>query len=78
MNQNMMKRFPPEIQQFADLFCRAQIERQAADYGTEGHYVRDDVVLIAVEAFGAIVDFRRIPVKDRRAFAVYLLFDRRK
>ncbi len=78
MNQNMMKRFPPEIQQFADPFCRAQIERHAADYGPEGHFVRDDVALIAVEAYAAIINFRRMPVKDRRAFAVYLLFDRRK
>ena len=76
--QSMMGRFPPDVQQFADLFCRAQVERHAADYNPDRHFVREDVEVIAIEALVSIVNFRKVAAKDRRAFAVYLLLDQRQ
>ena len=52
-----------------------QTKRHGADYDPDAAFSKPDVVQGISEAEDTIRRFRRVPVKDRRAFAVYLLFD---
>ena len=70
----MMQRFPPEIRQFAERFVAMQQKRHQADYAPEGDFDKDTVLQDIIAVAEAIAKLRQVPVKDRRAFAVYLLF----
>ena len=67
--------FPNDIQDFANVFVDMQGKRHGADYDPDSAYSKPDVVQGVKEAEEVIRRFRQVPVKDRRAFAVYLLFD---
>ena len=70
----IMQRFPAEIQDFAEKFVLMQQKRHQADYGPEGVFDKDTVLQDIIAVAEAIAKLRQVPVKDRRAFAVYLLF----
>ena len=70
-------RFPMEIQEFANLFCTAQEERIQADYNPESSFSAVWLQMQIVAARSAIQAIYELPSRDRRAFAVYLLFDKR-
>ena len=57
------------------MFADMQTKRHGADYDPDAAFSKPDVVQGINEAEDTIRRFRRVPVKDRRAFAVYLLFD---
>lgn len=69
-----IQKFPREIQDFANMFAQMQSKRLSADYDpfcrTEKSTVLTDIE--GVEA--AISDFKKAPIKDRRAFAALVLF----
>ena len=69
----IIQKFPVEIREFADRFAGMQQKRHRADYGPEARYDKDDVLQDITDVAEAIARFQRVPVKDRRAFAVYLL-----
>ena len=77
-NQNMLNEFPQRIQRFAEKFVEMQRERHAADYDPGAHFSRSDVIQWIEETSVTIARFNRVPVKDRRAFAVYVLFRNRQ
>ena len=66
-----------EIQEFANLFCTAQEERIQADYNPESSFSAVWFQMQIVAARSAIQAIYELPSRDRRAFAVYLLFDKR-
>ena len=66
-------RFPTEIRQFASKFVDMQEKRHKADYDPEAAFSRSIVAKDIDETDETIRDFYRVPVKDRRAFAVYVL-----
>jgi len=74
----IISRFPDEIQDFAKKFVDMQEKRHKADYDPEAAFskltVRRDIELVTrrIEVFG------RIALKDRRAFAVYVLLNLRQ
>ena len=70
----IMQRFPAEIQDFAEKFVLMQQKRHQSDYGPEGVFDKDTVLQDIIAVAEAIAKLRQVPVKDRRAFAVYLLF----
>lgn len=70
--------FPIEIQDLANLFVNMQTKRHGADYDPGAAFSKLEVVHDIDEAENAIRQFPRAPVRDRRAFAVYLLFDVRR
>ena len=70
----MMQKFPAEIQDFAGKFVLMQQKRHRADYDPEASYDKDTVLQDIIAVAEAIAKLRQAPVKDRRAFAVYLLF----
>ena len=71
----MISRFPIEIQDFANLFAFMQKERHRADYDPDGDFYKDVVLYFVNEAADHISRFTKASVKDRRAFAVYVLLD---
>ena len=73
----MVQKFPAEIQDFAEKFVLMQQKRHQADYGPECVFDKDTVLQDIIAVAEAIAKLRQVPVKDRRAFAVYLLFSLR-
>ena len=75
--QNLIYRFPVEIQGFAKQFALMQGKREAADYdpsvSLEQSAVIEDIDLSA----DVITQFRQSPERDRRAFAVHVLLNLR-
>lgn len=67
--------FPNEVQDLANVFADMQKKRHGADYDPDAAFSKPDVVQGISAAEYVIRRFRQVPVKDRRAFAVYLLFD---
>lgn len=62
------------------LFVDLQIDRHNADYAPDnagGIFFKSDIQVYASIAETIISSFSSASVKDRRAFAVYVLFDRR-
>ncbi|MCY4653359.1 MAG: hypothetical protein OXC95_09375 [Dehalococcoidia bacterium] len=76
--QIMLNRFPEEIQDFGRLFVGMQRGRHAADYDPDARFSRSDVLQFIEEAAGTITRFNRVAIRDRRAFAVYVLFSLRQ
>ena len=72
-----IRRFPNEIQDFANQFVLMQKERHRADYDPEGVFYKDEVVQNIADAEYQLSRFTRVPIKDRRAFAVYVLMNMR-
>ena len=54
-----------------------QQKRHDADYDPDATFVKSDVLASISDAEAAIQRFSRAPLKDRRAFAVYVLLDLR-
>ena len=52
-----------------------QKKRHGADYDPDAAFSKPDVIQGISEAEDVIRRFRHVRVKNRRAFAVYLLFD---
>ena len=77
INQKMSK-FPQPIQDFANVFVTMQAKRHEADYNPFHKTTKSEVItdISAVEA--AIADFEQADIKDRRAFAIWVLFRERK
>ena len=69
--------FPPEIQDFADQFVRMQGVRHRADYDPLEQFSRADVSQFIQETETAIREFEQVDRRDRRAFAVFVLFELR-
>ena len=69
----IMQRFPSEVRQFADKFVDMQQKRHQADYDPEADFAKLIVARDIDETDQAIRSFQGVPVKDRRAFAVYVL-----
>jgi hypothetical protein len=70
--------FPPGIVSCADAFVALQQQRHSADYDPVYKISRADALATVAQAERAIRDLRTSSRKDRRAFAVQLLFDRRR
>lgn len=78
-NPNLMARFPVDIQKFADFFVFMQRLRHLADYDPDANDNRDlpfsrlAILQIIDDVEAAIRNFNRVSLRDRRAFAVYVL-----
>lgn len=72
--RDKMERFPAEIQDFANLFISMQEKRHKADYDPTERAYKSSVLLDIDQAQLAIKRFEAAPLKDRRAFAAWVLF----
>lgn len=66
--------FPASIGDFADKFVELQSKRHDADYNPYARFYKSDVVTDIGEVKLIIRDFEAAPIKDRRAFASWVLF----
>ncbi len=70
--------FPRSIESFAAAFSKLQIKRHKADYDPDWIPLKSSVLEDIRSAKRAIGRFREAPLKDRRAFAVWVLLQVRK
>ena len=68
---------PNEIQDLASTFVDMQKKRNTADYDPDAAFSKLEVIQSTREAEDVIRGFTQAPRRNRRAFAVYLLFDSR-
>ncbi len=66
---DVMDRFPPGIQDFANTFIRLQDKRHRADYDPLEDFRKTAVLTDIAECHAVIDGFQGSRVKDRRAFA---------
>lgn len=76
-NQAAMRRFPPEIRQFAEVFVTMQRGRQEADYDPVMTFSRSQVIGFIDQVSETIAGFNAADRGQRRAFSLYVLFRRR-
>ena len=70
--------FPAGIRDFARQFVKMQEVRHKADYDPFEPFTRSGVTQLIEETKTAITDFENVPSRDRRAFAVFVLFKLRR
>ena len=78
LNKQIIAKFPQEIQDFANMFIQMQIERHNADYDPDKRFFKSAVLVNIAACEVAIADFANAPLKDRRAFAAWVLLKQRK
>ena len=78
LNQAIMNRFPPEIQEFAEHFVLMQRHRHRADYAPATNWQRSEVAFFVHHTEDVIRRFNGAPIRDRRAFAIHVLFRTRQ
>ena len=71
--KDSIRRFPLQIQGFAENFASMQGKRQTADYDPSEIFDQSAVITDINDAENAIAQFRQAPERDRRAFAAYVL-----
>jgi hypothetical protein len=72
-----MKNFPPSIGHFGNAFVAMQDKRHRADYDPFAVFTKNSVEIDIDIVERAIVDFKKIGARDRRAFCAYVLFKSR-
>lgn len=74
------KGFPQAVEDFGNLFYQMQSSRHEADYDPyPGTTLTRSEVLTQIDAVeAAIKAFRKAPIKDRRAFAAWVLMKQRR
>ena len=77
MNNEILKQFPREIEDFGNAFVAMQKKRHAADYDPTDVYYKSAVLQDIQDTETVIKNFAGASVKDRRAFAAFVLFKRR-
>lgn len=79
IDRNMIARFPVDIQKFGEFFVFMQRLRHLADYDPDAKdtldlpFSRLAILQIIDDVEGTIRNFNRVSLRDRRAFAVYVL-----
>lgn len=76
-NQTIMRRFPKNIEDFANTFVSLQEKRHLADYDPFSQFTKLGVKSDISATRDAIERFQSTPIKDRRAFAAFVLFKNR-
>lgn len=76
-NQDKIKKFPKEVEDFANAFVSLQEKRHSADYDPFSQFTKLEVKSDIASTRDVIKRFRAVPIKDRRAFAVFVLFKTR-
>ena len=71
-------RFSPAVCELADRFALLQGRRHRADYDPDESFTQEEVLTAATQVESAITDFRAVPNREHRAFAVYVLMRERQ
>lgn len=76
--ENLPPGFDRAFRNIASEFVELQKQRHDADYDPTARFSRRSAQNVVQRAEAAIATFRGAPVKDRRAFVVWLLFPNRR
>lgn len=71
--RSVMSKFPKEIEDFANMFVSSQAKRTSADYDPTSKFTRSEVLTEIDSVEVAIKGFNSTPLKDRRAFAAWVM-----
>lgn len=77
-DRQMIEKFPIPIQEFAITFAAMQIRRHDADYDPYEKFLKSSVKSDIAAARSVIEKFFSAPMKDRRAFAAWVLLRQRR
>ncbi len=78
MNQSALKRFPEDIEDFADAFATLRERRRTADYGFRGSACESEAMRDVASAKAVIARFASAPIKDPRTLAAFVSFRTRE
>jgi hypothetical protein len=73
-----MALFPQEIQDFANAFVTMQEKRHAADYDPQHTATKSEVLVDIQTVEQVIAGFENASLRDRRAFAAWVMFKDRR
>jgi len=76
-DRSSVSMFPAEVRHFASTLRKLKELREDADYNPAASFSRFDVYQQIVDAYRAIIDYRRLPAAKRREFAAHVLFKKR-
>ena len=76
-DKEVLQKFPDDIVDFANTFASMQAKRHTADYDPSAQFSKSEVLQDVAEAEDVIDRFGRVPIKDRRAFSVFVLLKTR-
>lgn len=74
---NVLSKFPKDIEDFGNAFVAMQDKRHRADYDPHASFTKSEVLNDIALVVKAITDFEKCDMKDRRAFCAFVLFKRR-
>ena len=77
-DQDVMKAFPKDIEDFGNTFLNAQAKRHAADYDPSFRVARSEVLADINAAEAAIGKLKAVRMKDRRALAAWVTLGNRE
>lgn len=77
-NRKFIKDFPADIQDFGNVFVKAQAQRHAADYDPSYRALKAAVLSDIASAEAVIGGLRSASLKDRRALAAWVTLVDRK
>lgn len=72
-NNNQISKFPTEIQDFSAMFVSMQEKRHRADYDPQVTIYKSEVIIDLEAVTEVIKNFSNVSLKDRRAFAAFVL-----
>jgi uncharacterized protein (UPF0332 family) len=75
--KKIIRKFPRQIQDFANAFVSMQEKRHAADYDPHSKAYKSAVLIDIESAEIVMADFQSTSLKDRKAFAAWVLFKTR-
>lgn len=77
-DQRVLKKFPKDVEDFANQFVTMQAKRHKADYDPFGKFYKSAVLQDLADAEDVIKRYQAAAIKDRRAFAAFVVFKPRK
>lgn len=75
--KDMIKKFPKQIEDFANAFATMQEKRHRADYDPSASFTKSEVAADVALVEQTILDYRSVSSKHRRAFCAYVLLKQR-
>lgn len=76
-NQQVLSKFPKEIDDFAGKFVEMQIKRHLADYDPYARFRKSEVTQDIDDVEAVINKYKSVSTKDRRAFCAFALLKNR-
>jgi uncharacterized protein (UPF0332 family) len=77
-NGPIITKFPKAVEDFANHFVTMQDKRHQADYDPFAKFTKSETLADLTIAESVLADFKKVAIKDRRAFCAHVIFRKRK